>query len=96
MDVKNTGTRASDEVVQLYVKHIGSAVERPNKELRGFKCVQVPAGQTKTVNLTLPASRLAYWNTTSKSWVVENDKVQLMVGASSAATKLDRTIDVTQ
>ena len=96
VDVKNTGTRAGDEVVQLYVKHVGSAVERPNKELRGFKRVQVPAGQTKTVTLTLPASRLAYWNTTSKSWVVENDKVQLMVGASSADTKLDRTIDVTQ
>jgi beta-glucosidase len=56
----------------------------------------VPAGQTKTVTLTLPASRLAYWNTASKSWVVENDQVQLMIGASSAETKLDRTIDVTQ
>ncbi|MGD0413212.1 MAG: glycoside hydrolase family 3 C-terminal domain-containing protein [Verrucomicrobiota bacterium] len=96
VDVKNTGARAGDEVVQLYVKHVGSAVERPNKELRGFKRVQVPAGQTKTVTLTLPASRLAYWNTASKSWVVENDQVQLMIGASSAETKLDRTIDVTQ
>jgi len=96
VDVKNTGTRAGDEVVQLYVKHVGSAVERPNKELRAFKRVQIPAGQTKTVTLTLPASRLAYWNTTTKGWTVENDKVQLLVGASSADTKLDRTIDVTQ
>ena len=94
VDVKNTGTRAGAEVVQLYVKHVGSAVERPNKELRGFKRVQVPAGQTKTVTLTLPVSRLAYWNSTSKSWVVENDKIQLMIGASSADTKLDRTNDV--
>ena len=39
VDVKNTGARAGDEVVQLYVKHVGSAVERPNKELRGFKRV---------------------------------------------------------
>ena len=96
VDVKNTGTRAGDEVVQLYVKHVGSAVARPNKELRAFKRVQIPAGQTKTVTLTLPASRLAYWNTTTKGWTVENDKVQLMVGASSADTKLDRTIDVSQ
>jgi beta-glucosidase len=95
VDVKNTGARAGDEVVQLYVKHIGSTVERPGKELRGFKRVAIKPGETKTVTLTLPASRLAYWNTTSKSWVVENDKVQLMVGASSADTKLDRTIDVT-
>jgi beta-glucosidase len=82
--------------VQLYVKHIGSTVERPGKELRGFKRVPLQAGETKTVTLTLPASRIAYWNTTSKSWVVENDKIQLMVGPSSADTKLDRTIDVTQ
>ena len=96
VDVKNTGTRAGDEVVQLYVKHIASAVDRPNKELRGFKRVAIPAGATKTVTINLPASRLAYWDPTGKAWVVENDKVQLMVGASSADTKLDRTIEVTR
>jgi len=95
VDVKNTGARAGDEVVQLYVKHIGSTVDRPNKELRGFKRVRIPAGETKTVTITLPGSRLAYWNTAAKAWTVENDKVQLMVGPSSADTKLDKTIDVT-
>jgi beta-glucosidase len=95
VDVKNTGTRAGDEVVQLYVKHIGSAVERPNKELREFHRVNLQPGQSMTVTLRLPASRLAYWNVTSKSWVVENDKIQVMVGPSSADIKLDRTIDVT-
>jgi beta-glucosidase len=95
VDVKNTGTRDGDEVVQLYVKHVGSTVDRPGKELRAFSRVQIPAGATKTVTLALPASRLAYWNTTSKSWTIENDKVELMVGSSSADTKLDRTIDVT-
>jgi beta-glucosidase len=95
VDVKNTGARAGDEVVQLYVKHIGSSVDRPNKELRGFKRVRIAAGETKTVTIPLPASRLAYWNTTAKAWTVENDKVQLMVGGSSSDTKLDRTLDVT-
>jgi beta-glucosidase len=95
VDVKNTGTRDGDEVVQLYVKHVGSTVDRPGKELRAFSRVQIPAGATKTVTLALPASRLAYWNTTTKSWTIENDKVELMVGSSSADTKLDRTIDVT-
>jgi beta-glucosidase len=96
VDVKNTGKRAGDEVVQLYVKHIGSSVERPNKELRGFKRVMIPAGATKTVTITLTASRLAYWNAAEKAFVVENDKVQIMVGPSSADTKLDKTIQVTQ
>ena len=96
VDVKNTGKRAGDEVVQLYVKHIGSSVERPIKELRGFKRVMIPAGETKTVTINLPASRLAYWNAAAKAMTVESDKVQLMVGASSSDTKLDKTIEVTQ
>jgi beta-glucosidase len=96
VDVKNTGTRAGEEVVQLYVKHIGSSVERPIKELRGFKRVMIPAGQTKTVTITLTGSRLAYWNAADKAWTVENDKVQVMVGPSSSDIKLDKTIQVTQ
>jgi beta-glucosidase len=96
VDVKNTGDRAGDEVVQLYVKHNGSAVDRPARELRGFKRVPLEAGETKTVTMTLPASRLAYWDATGKAWVVENDSVQLMIGGSSADTKLSRTIEVTQ
>jgi beta-glucosidase len=96
VDVKNTGKRAGDEVVQLYVKHIGSAVERPARELRGFARIPLKAGETRTVTLPLAASRLAYWDTTGKGWVVENDKVQIMVGPSSADTKLDQTITVTQ
>jgi beta-glucosidase len=96
VDVKNTGKVAGDEVVQLYVKHIGSSVDRPNKELRGFARVMIPAGETKTVTINLPASRLAYWNAGAKAMTVENDKVQLMVGSSSADSKLDKTIEVTQ
>jgi beta-glucosidase len=95
VNVKNTGKRAGDEVVQLYVKHAGSAVARPEKELRGFQRVTLKPGETKTVSLNLPASRLAYWNTNRGSWTVESDKVELMIGSSSADTRLSRTIKVT-
>ena len=59
VDVTNTGSRAGDAVVQLYVKHLHSKVERPREELEGFQRVTVEAGQTKTVEVALPASRLA-------------------------------------
>jgi beta-glucosidase len=95
VDVKNTGSRDGDEVVQLYVKHIGSGVLRPNKELKGFARVPLKAGETKTVKLQLPAAKLAYWNTTANQWVVERDQVQLMVGTSSADLKLNKTIQIT-
>jgi beta-glucosidase len=96
VDVHNTGSRAGDEVVQLYVKHIGSSIERPFKELRGFQRVHIPAGENRTVTIHLPASRLAYWDAAAKKFAVEKDKVQLMVGSSSADTQLDRAIEITQ
>ena len=62
VDVTNTGTRAGDEVVQLYAQHVGSKVERPREDLRGYKRVTLAPGQTRTVEFSVPASSLAYWN----------------------------------
>jgi beta-glucosidase len=95
VDVTNTGDRAGDEVVQLYVRHLGSAVERPVKELRGYRRVSLAPGQTRTVRFSLPASSLAYWSQARGGWVVENEPVRLQVGASSADIRLEHTIRVT-
>jgi beta-glucosidase len=94
VDVTNTGTRAGDEVVQLYVQHTGSRVERPKKELRGFKRLTLQPGETRTVRLPLAASSLAYWNAANKSWTVEAEPVRLQVGASSSDIRLENTIAV--
>jgi beta-glucosidase len=94
VNVRNTGKRDGQEVVQLYVAHVGSRVERPIKELKGFERVALKAGETKTVQIPLRAKDLAYWDTQKKTWVVEDDKVSLMVGASSADVKLQQTIGV--
>ncbi|HEY4149172.1 MAG TPA: glycoside hydrolase family 3 C-terminal domain-containing protein, partial [Chitinophagaceae bacterium] len=63
VDVKNIGSRAGDEVVQLYVQHLHSLVQRPEKELKGFKRLTLAAGETKTVRILLPKFLLAYWDT---------------------------------
>ena len=94
VDVRNTGKRDGQEVVQLYVKHMGSKVERPIKELKGFQRVTLKAGETKTVQILLKAKDLAYWDAQKKQWVVEDEKVNLMVGASSADIKVQQTIGV--
>jgi beta-glucosidase len=94
VDVTNTGSRAGDEVVQLYVKHLHSKVERPREELEGFQRVMVEAGQTKTVEIPLPASQLAYWDTKAGEFRVEAEPVSLMVGDSSANLPLSGTIKV--
>jgi beta-glucosidase len=94
VDVTNTGTRGGDEVVQLYVQHQHSAVERPREELEGFQRITVDAGQTKTVDIPLPASRLAYWDVRTHAWRVEAEPVSLMIGDSSANLPLKTTIHV--
>jgi len=88
VDVRNTGTREGDEVVQLYVRYPGSKVERPLKQLRGFARATLRPGETRTVTLRLPASDLAYWDPARHAWVVEPGQVELMVGRSSADADL--------
>ncbi len=60
--VTNTGTRQADEVVQLYVRDLFASVTRPVKELKGFRRVTLNPGQAQTVEFTLKADDLAFWN----------------------------------
>jgi len=94
VNVTNTGTRAGDEVVQLYVQHLGSAVERPRQDLRGFQRVSLRPGETRTVELPLAASALAYWNTGTRGWTVENEPVRLELGSSSASIRLEHIVQI--
>ena len=92
--VKNTGQRAGDEVVQLYVKHLNSRVSRPLKELKAFARVHLGSHEEKTVKLSLPASRLAYWNAETDRWIVEKDVIEITVGGSSTDARLMKSIQV--
>jgi beta-glucosidase len=94
VDVTNTGRRAGDEVVQLYVRHVRSQVHRPKKELKGFARVTLQPGETRTVSLVLKASELAYWDADTDRWLVEAGPVGLQLGASSADIRQETTIRV--
>jgi len=92
--VKNTGTRASDEVVQLYVQHLGSAVTRPQLALKGFKRVHIDAGETADVKMELNARDLAYWDAGAQVWRVEKEQVRVLAGGSSDNLPVQATLDV--
>jgi beta-glucosidase len=94
VDVTNSGDRAGDEVVQLYVKHLQSKVSRPGKELEGFQRVSLNPNETKTVEIQLKASQLAYWDEKLANFKVEAEPVSLMVGDSSSDIKLTTTVRV--
>jgi beta-glucosidase len=94
VDVKNTGSRAGEEVVQMYVRHLDSKVERPLKELKGFARVFLKPGEVKTVTLPLKSEGLAYWDAARRRFVVERDRVEILVGGSSADVRLRKAVRV--
>jgi beta-glucosidase len=83
LEVSNTGAHAGEEVVQLYVSAIGSAVERAPKELKAFSRVPLPPGETRTVHFEFPVSRLAYYDETRQDFIVEPLEYELFAGAHS-------------
>jgi beta-glucosidase len=94
VDATNTGSRAGDAVVQLYVKHLKSKVARPNEELKGFKRITLQPGETKSVDIPLKASSLAYWDEKVSDFRVESEPIKLMVGNSSADVQASATVRV--
>jgi beta-glucosidase len=89
VDVVNTGTRAGDEVVQLYIRAEVSSVPRPVLELKGFQRVSLSPGQRRTLNFWLTPDSLAFWNIDMK-WVVEPGIFTISVGSSSTELKSAR------
>ena len=91
--LKNTGKRASAEIAQLYVHDVKSSVNRPVKELKGFKKVFLKPGETKKIALKLNWKDLAFWNPKTKAWTAEDGKFKIMIGSSSRDIKLESTIE---
>jgi beta-glucosidase len=89
--VTNTGKRAGDEVVQLYLRDVVSRITRPIKELRGFERVTIPKGESKRVKFILTAEDFSYLDE-SMNPVLEPGDFNIMIGASSTDIRLEKTI----
>jgi len=87
VEVTNTGNRAGVEVIQLYIHDKVSSVTRPMRELKGFQRVELTAGETRKVSLTLDTEQLAFYNR-EMEFVVESGEFELMVGNSSEDSDL--------
>jgi beta-glucosidase len=86
-DVANTGARAGDEVVQLYIRDVVSSVTRPIKELKGFRRVSLKPGERTTVAFDVTPAHLALWDI-EMQYRVEPGEFRLMVGTSSRSEDL--------
>ncbi len=92
--VRNSGTRAGQEVAQLYVSDLVPRVLRPAKELRAFAKVDLAPEESKEVRLTLRHDAFAYWNRSLGEWHVRSGDYQLLVGSSSRDIRLERRVKV--
>jgi beta-glucosidase len=96
-DITNTSAVAGDEVVQLYVSYPDSAIQRPIKQLRGFRRVTIDAGATAHVTFPLASADLSYYDEPTRRFAVEADKtIEVQLGASSSDIRLRTNVNVTQ
>ena len=83
LTIKNTGKMDGDEVVQLYISDKKASVEREIKSLKGFKRVNLKAGESKTISFSIDRSALAFYNVKAAKWTVEPGEFEVLIGNSS-------------
>jgi beta-glucosidase len=94
LDVQNSGPRAGEEVVQLYLHAAHASVQRPAKELRGFRRVRLNPKEKMPVTFTLPAADLGFYDVRTKKFVIEPGTFEIMVGSSSEDIRLKDKLQV--
>jgi len=94
LDVKNSGQKDGDEVVQLYVSSLGSIGDVPKKQLKGFKRISLKKGESRKVSFRISVSDLSFWNEKAGKFEVESGDYAIQLGASSADIRLKDEISV--
>jgi len=92
-DITNTGTRASEETVQLYVGLEGTSTAQPIRALKSFQHVKIAAGQTQRVTFRLGPEAFALWDDQNK-YTVEPARVKIWIGPDSARGS-ETTLEIT-
>lgn len=94
IDIKNIGQVSGGEVAQLYIQHVGSKIQRPLKELKGFQRITIKPNETKKVTFILKAKDLAYWDVKSNAFLIEKDKIEIQLGSSSSEIHAQKIINI--
>ena len=92
VEVANVGSRAGQEVVQLYVGDVECQVPRPPRELKAFQKVEIPPGQTVTVRFTLGREAFAFFDPHAGRWTLEAGEFEITVGPHSRSGLTGRLV----
>jgi len=95
VDVANTGSRAGDAVVQLYIHQRAGSASRPVRQLKGFQRVNLQPGAKQTIHFKLGPDELQYWSPALKKWIVEPEAFDVWAG-DNAQAKLHTEFSLTQ
>ncbi|MBW2373913.1 MAG: glycoside hydrolase family 3 C-terminal domain-containing protein, partial [Deltaproteobacteria bacterium] len=92
--VTNTGQRAGQEVIQLYVSDPEARVVRPEKELRAFRKLTLEPGELRVVRFSLGSRAFAFWDSETHDWCVEPGAFEILVGGASDAIRSRATFPI--
>ncbi|AYG84789.1 Thermostable beta-glucosidase B [Streptomyces hundungensis] len=93
--VRNTGTRAGREVVQVYLARPGATVEYPERWFAGYAAVRARPGETVTASVDVPARALRYWDERTGRWRTEPGTCRVLAGPSAGDVPLAREVELT-
>jgi len=93
VDIMNSGEYPGSEVVQLYIQDVESSVERPLKELKGFKKVYLKPGERVTTTFEIDKSDLSFYSESLGKWIVEKGNFNILIGGSSRDIRLQTTFE---
>ena len=88
LNVRNSGKRSGQEVIQLYVHDLQSNLIRPENELKAFRKISLEAGESKTVSIYLDREAFWYYDPSKGGWILETGEFEIIVGASSRDLRL--------
>ena len=94
VNVKNTGSKAGAEIVQLYIHDVKASVDRPYKELKGFQKVYLQPGESKDVNITINKDALSFYDEATASWKAEAGQFEALVGNAADNLKLKKAFSL--
>ncbi len=83
VEVRNTGKVTGKEVVQLYISDLKSGLPRPEKELKGFRKVELAPGEARTVTFTISKDDLSFFDAEKHGWVAEPGRFKALIGSAS-------------
>ncbi len=95
VDIKNAGSISGSEVIQVYIAHVKPRINRPKKELKGFKKVSLKSGEEREVSIELEVKNAtSFWDEYNGKWCSEKGRYRVLVGNSSVGEFVETAFEL--